>query len=449
VLCLRRLIVRSIRVFAAFVGGCGFCLAGCENTPAPPSSSTKAAVTAPPTPTATEVRVEAGPDAPKKAQAALIYAKPGDSIVFGEGRFEFRSTLSLDTSGVTVKGQGPAKTILSFKEQGQGTGGEGLLITSKSDVTLSGLAVEDPKGDGIKANGTNRLVVRDVRVEWTGGPKETNGGYGIYPVLCTDVVIEGCNVQGASDAGIYVGQSRNIVVRRNIVEKNVAGIEIENSTHADVYDNVATNNSGGILVFTMPDLPTKDGRGCRVYQNKVFGNNHDNFAPKGNIVATVPPGTGVMIMANDEVEVFDNTIENNQTGGLSIVSYLLSGKPLKDEKYDPYCESIHIHNNVFKGNGTKPSGAIGDMLTKALGSPLPDILYDGDADPKKLVDGKLPANLAIHIHDNGEAGFVNFDAPALAAAAGGSGKAPKIDRDLKAYAGVLPNLEPVAIKGLE
>ena len=132
-------------------------------------------------------------------------------------------------------------------------------------------------------------------------------------MLCTDVVIEGCKVAGASDAGIYVGQSKNIIVRRNTVEKNVAGIEIENSTQADVYENLATDNSGGILVFTMPDLPTKDGRLCRVFNNKVLANNHDNFAPKGNIVATVPPGTGIMIMANDQVEVFDNTIEKNQT----------------------------------------------------------------------------------------------------------------------------------------
>jgi parallel beta-helix repeat protein len=443
--------VRSIRSFVTFVAGSMLYLSGCENpsTPSPsPPGPAKTSTDAREARAVDGVRIEAGPDAAKQIQAAFINAKPGATITLGEGRFEFRSTLSLDVSKVLVQGQGPSKTILSFKDQGQGTGGEGILITSKEDVTLSSLAVEDPKGDGIKAKDTNRLVLRDIRVEWTGGPKETNGGYGIYPVLCTDVVIEGCNVQGASDAGIYVGQSKNIIVRRNHVEKNVAGIEIENSTHADVHDNVATDNSGGILVFTMPDLPTKEGRICRVYHNKVFANNHDNFAPKGNIVATVPPGTGIMIMANDEVEVFDNTIENNQTGGLSIVSYLISGKPIKDDKYDPYCEAIHIHNNTFKGNGTKPAGAIGEILSKALGAPLPDILYDGDADPKKLVDGKLPANLAIHIHDNGEAGFVNFDAPALAAAAEG-GKAPKIVRDVKAYAGALPTLEPVSIKGLE
>ena len=55
------------------------------------------------------------------------------------------------------------------------------------------------------------------------------------------------------------------------------------------------------------------------------------------------------------------------------------------------------------------------MLSKVLGATLPDILYDGIVDPKKQVDGKLPDALGIHIHDNGDAGFVNFDAPALAA----------------------------------
>ena len=395
------------------------------------------------------IRIEAGPDAPKRAQAAMINAKPGDVVEFGTGRFDFRATLSLDVSHVTVRGQGADKTILSFKDQGQGTGGEGLLLTSKDDVTLLDLAIEDAKGDGIKAQGTKKIALRKVRAEWTGGPKETNGGYGIYPVLCTDVLIENCKVIGASDAGIYVGQSQNIVVRNNTVEKNVAGIEIENSTRADVYDNLATDNSGGILVFTMPDLPTKDGRLCRVFHNKVLANNHDNFAPKGNIVATVPPGTGIMIMANDQVEVFENTIEENQTSGLSVVSYLITEKPIADEKYDPFCEAIYVHNNQFSRNGSKPSGSIGEMLVKALGSPLPDILYDGIVDPKKQVDGKLPETLAVRIRDNGKAGFANFDALALKASAAGNGTTPNIVRDLKGYEGALPALEPVSLEGLK
>jgi parallel beta-helix repeat protein len=436
--------VRVLKISVAALWGGALLLAGCSEQPSelivdPPQVQASA----------TKTKIDAGPDAGKRIQTALINAKSGDVIELGEGRFDLKSTLSLDVSGVSIRGQGPDKTILSFKDQGQGTGGEGLLITSKNDVALENFAVEDARGDGIKANGTTKIAFRKIRTEWTGGPKETNGGYGIYPVLCKSVVIEDCKVSGASDAGIYVGQSEDIVVRRNTVEKNVAGIEIENSTRADVYDNLATDNSGGILVFTMPDLPTKEGKICRVYHNKVIANNHDNFAPKGNIVATVPPGTGVMIMANKEVEVFENTIDKNQTAGLSIVSYLLTEKPLADEKYDPFCDSIYIHNNQFSDNGGKPSGAFGEKLAKAMGSPLPDILYDGIVDPKKQVDGKLPEALAIRIKDNGKAGFANFDAMGLKAVAEGKAKEPSIVRDLKAHEGSRPALAPVSIEGLK
>ena len=230
----------------------------------------------------------------------------------------------------------------------------------------------------------------------------------------------------------------------------MAGIEIENSTRADVYDNLATDNSGGILVFTMPDLPKKDGRHCRVYHNTVFANNHENFAPKGNIVATVPPGTGIMIMANDQVEVFDNTIENNQTAGLSIVSYLITDKPLKDDKYDPFCESIHIHDNRFKGNGTKPAGAIGELLSKVLGSPLPDILYDGDRRPQEA-GRRQAARQPGDPHPRQRQGRLRQlrRARAKRPRTASGGKAPKIVRDLKAYDGALPALEPVSIEGLK
>jgi parallel beta-helix repeat protein len=431
--------VRKLAISAATYLGIALCAAGCTQVPIPESNPRAVDV----------IRIDAGPDAAKQAQAALINAKPGQIIEFAPGRFDFGSTLSLDVSRITLRGQGADKTMLAFKNQGAGTGAEGLLITSKQDVTLQDLAVEDARGDGVKVQGTQRLVLRNVRVEWTGGPKETNGGYGLYPVLCSDVLIENCRVEGASDAGIYVGQSQNIVVRRNTVQKNVAGIEIENSTRADVYDNLATDNSGGILIFTMPDLPTKEGRHCRVFQNRVLANNHDNFAPKGNIVATVPPGTGVMIMANRQVEVFDNKIAQNQTSGLSVVSYLLTEKPITDDKYDPFCEAIDVHDNDFSANGAKPSGPLGEMLAKALGTPLPDILYDGIKDPKKQSSGKPAEEEVLRIRHNGNAGFANFDAVALKASAAGKGKAPNIVRDIAAYAGEQPPLAPVSFEGLK
>src|SRR5205085_5350276 len=136
----------------------------------------------------------------------------------------------------------------------------------------------------------------------TNGADAKNGGYGLYPVQCTKVLIERCEVSGASDAGIYVGQSKSIIIRNSKAFENVAGIEIENSLYADVYDNEAFLNIGGILVFDLPDLTQKEGGFVRIFKNNIHDNNHANFAPKGNIVGKVPLGTGLMILATRNVE---------------------------------------------------------------------------------------------------------------------------------------------------
>ena len=238
--------------------------------------------------------ISAGPNFEKDLQTALIEAKPGSLIELPEGRFNIIGTLSLTVPNVIVRGKGIGKTVLSYKNQK--TGAAGILATG-NNFTLEDVSIEDTKGDGVKINNADGVTIRRVRVEWTGGPNEKNGSYGIYPVQCKNVLIEDSASIGAADAGIYVGQSRNIIVRRNRAEYNVAGIEIENSDGADVYENVATNNAGGLLVFGLPDLPVQGSRNTRVFNNQVYANNTQNFAPKGNMVAKVPTGTGVLVLA--------------------------------------------------------------------------------------------------------------------------------------------------------
>lgn len=190
------------------------------------------------------------PDANEKLQEALILAQPGDVVELGAGVWKLTDGLSLDVANVTVRGAGTGEggSILDFS--GQQGAGEGLLVTS-DDVLLTNFAVLNTKGDGIKSKGADRIVYHKLRVEWTAGPKATNGAYGIYPVESTDVLVDSVYVRGASDAGIYVGQSKNIIVRESVATENVAGIEIENSYDADVHDNIANRNTGGILVFDL------------------------------------------------------------------------------------------------------------------------------------------------------------------------------------------------------
>ncbi len=77
-----------------------------------------------------------------------------------------------------------------------------------------------------------------------------------YVMTCR---IENCYAEGASDAGIYVGQTNKAVVKKCKAYKNVAGCEIENTTNAEVFDNEFYGNTSGFLIFDLPDLSSGAG----------------------------------------------------------------------------------------------------------------------------------------------------------------------------------------------
>lgn len=369
---------------------------------------------------AKDITVAPGSGAQERLQEALILAQPGDVVMLSQGRFDLTDGLSLDVPGVTVKGAGPDKSVLSFK--GQLAAGEGLLVTS-DNVVLRDFAVEDSRGDAIKSKGADNIVYHNIRVEWTGGPKETNGAYGIYPVESENVLIDSVLVIGASDAGIYVGQSRNIIVRDSIARFNVAGIEIENSFNADVHDNVATKNTGGILVFDLPNLPQQGGHNVRVFDNVVVENDTPNFAPKGNIVASVPTGTGVMVMANREIEIFDNVFEGNGSSNIMIIGYR---QKFEDAKYQPMVRNVRISDNAHGKTGFAPKFTGGEMLAAAFGGSVPPIIWDGVGGAEAQVyssDDAPVLNLGLARSDQP----IETAQPALAKLAGDAApKLPKI-----------------------
>lgn len=317
------------------------------------------------------LRVNPGPDAQERLQTALLDAKSGDIVEIGEGRFDLTDGLSLDVPGVTVRGMGADRSILSFK--GQKSAGEGLLVTS-NDVVLRDFAVEDSRGDAVKSKGVSRIVFANLRVAWTGGPKSTNGAYGIYPVSSTDVLIDNVRVSGASDAGIYVGQSKNIIVRNSRATGNVAGIEIENSFNADVYSNISMHNTGGILIFDLPNLPQKGGNSIRVFSNRVERNDTPNFAPPGAVVGQVPVGTGVMVMANSNVHVFGNILGDNATANVFVVAYK---QKFTDPDYNPRVKNIVIRDNQHGRAGWAPGFIGGKELAAAMGGSIAPIFWDG------------------------------------------------------------------------
>ena len=332
-----------------------------------------------------ELIINAGPNAHERIQEALILIEEGDTLIIKSGYYNFEDGLSLDVDNVTVRGEGVENTILDFKNQKSGA--QGLLVTSDK-VTLSDFSILDAKGDALKVIGAKGINMINLKTEWTGGPKSTNGAYGFYPVESEDVLIDGCIAIGASDAGIYVGQSRNIIVRNSIAQYNVAGIEIENSYYADVYNNLASHNTGGILIFDLPDLPQQGGHHIRVFNNKSINNDTDNFAPEGNIVGEVPRGTGIIVMANSQVEIFNNEMSGNGTVNLSIVSY---GDETDDPNYYPHPRKIQVHNNTYGPSGFDPDIQTGDLaklLYEISDGNMPDIFWDGVLPTPQIIFGQ-------------------------------------------------------------
>lgn len=375
--------------------------------------------------------LSAQPDIEKKIQTQLILAEDGDVVTLPAGTITLTNTLWLDEKRrVVVKGAGEDKTILSFKNQTQGA--EGFKVTNSSEITLKDFTIEDAKGDIIKTQQVSGLILQNITARWTGKPKKTNGSYALYPVQCSRVIIDHCTAIGASDAGIYVGQSDSVWVRNCKAFHNVAGIEIENTTNAWVYDNQAYNNTGGILIFDLPDLPKKRGGHVRVYRNVVTKNNLRNFAPKGNIVGKVPPGTGIMVLATHDVEIYNNTILDNKTASTAVISYYITENPIKDKAYIPYPSGISIHDNKYSAGKRMPTwkNKMGFLFWLKFGRRVPNVLYDGIQNPDYLnPDGSVRPEHRICVRNNINGTFANLKA---------NKKFKGISRDLKPYDCTIP-----------
>jgi parallel beta-helix repeat protein len=345
-------------------------------------------------------RVKPSSDDQTTVQTALINAASGDVICFDDGIYKFNDELSLTIPNVTLKGTFDGQgAILDFAGQ---TGGAKSIAVTADGFTVENLHLKNSPGDGIDVTGVSNVTFRNVLVSWDAGSVTANGAYGIFPVGCDHVIIENCEVTGASDAGIYVGQSNHVIVRNNKAHGNVAGIEFENTQDCEGYGNEAYDNAGGILVFNLPDLPIKDGRRCLIHDNQSHDNNRENFAKGGTIVASVPAGTGMIIMSADEIQVKNNQIHDNASTGVAVASYDSLPFMTMDASYDHFPETIYIHDNVFMHNGYDPM----NILTLPGVSPLEDIVWDGRTDPNKdNTDGHL--NLCIQ--NNGAATFRNID----------------------------------------
>ncbi|WP_240954000.1 parallel beta-helix domain-containing protein [Solimonas marina] len=369
-------------------------------------------------------QIAAGPDATSEMVAAMVQAAPGDVIEFGCGYFELNSSLQLtNTEDVLIRGCGRDKTVLSFKNN---NAPEGILAVSVHGVTVQDLTVLDTGGNGIEFRGVDHGTIQRVRTMWSsGGGRESatpitadnafannaavlnvactdpatqdpddpqnilgdtsspdytvsklSGRYGIYPVSSENILIEDSVSIGASDAGIYVGQTNTAIIRNSHALYNVFGFEIENVRGGEYDSNIAECNTGGFLIYDLDNLRQYGDRSV-MHGNTARMNNTYNFT-SGGIVGNVPSGSGMITLAYDRIDIYDNTFEDNNTAGIIHTSYEIfpqgAGRP-SEHRIDWYTEGLHIFRNTFKNNGNQlPLPTLQNIASEDVAKLLPAIV---------------------------------------------------------------------------
>ncbi len=295
-------------------------------------------------------------------QDAVAAATPGTTIKVMPGIY--KETVYIDKDNITLSGvieQGKYPVL-----EGEGKRNDAVLY-SGNGVTVENFYITHYKGNGVMGQAGNNFIIRNNIVVDT-------GVYGIFPQLGKNGIVSHNVLSGIEDAAIYVGMSDHVDVVYNEVFDSVAGIEIENSRHALVEGNYVHNNTGGILAFITPGLPIKTCGDVLFRNNFVIENNHENFAIPGSLVSNVPQGTGMLVMACDDVVIEGNMILGNDSVGIVFTDFSLASNTANDPDADPMPNRPKILNNIMRDNGGNPSPAVRAVLATMLQTTGPDII---------------------------------------------------------------------------
>jgi len=274
----------------------------------------------------------------------------------------YHETVTVDFDDIELVGtlQNGERPVLDGKNQMN----DGVLA-SGNNFTISGFEIRNYKGNGVVVNKANNATFRNLVCHNT-------GKYGIYPVLCNGVTAESCVVSDVWDAGVYAGQCRDVVIQNCESYRNTIGIETENCINVLMANNSAHNNSLGLLVVLLPDLPTTEARNARVINNRVLDNNYPNLSPPNNTVNLVEPGLGIVVNAADNTEVTRNEVRGNNSYGIAMYALTDVFPPEHKLNVEPNPDGNYIHGNRLQDNGAKVSKRMKD-----IGAPGGDLFWSG------------------------------------------------------------------------
>ncbi len=296
-------------------------------------------------------------------QSAVDRCRPGDRIEVLPGTYKEAVVVDLDNielAGIVADGERPLL-------DGENKLNDAVMV-SGHNFTISGFEMRNYTGNGVVVNKAKNVTFRDLVAHNT-------GKYAVYPVECDGVLVEHCVASGDWDAAIYAGQCKDVVVQNCESYNNTIGIEAENCVNVLFANNSTHENSLGILVVLLPNLPSKVATNARVINNRVLNNNYPNLSPPGNIVNLVRPGVGIAINAADNSEITRNEISGHNNYGIAM--YGLADVLPDATKLDvePNPDGNFIHDNTLAKNGEDPAKI--DERFKKFSAPGGDLFWSG------------------------------------------------------------------------
>lgn len=254
----------------------------------------------------------------------LATLEDGDSIDLPAGTFHFSRTLNVVAKNIFIRGAGKEKTKLIFSQQK--VGAQAILVRGW-DIHLKGFSLFSPAGDGLVVRNSARVSLEHIHVDMNRADSSTSGAYGFYPVRSQHITMQNLSSTGASDAGIYLGQSKFAVIRDCEAYSNVTGINIENSIQVSVENNHVHNNAIGIFMTSLPDMIYPSSKDVYFIDNIIKDNNDRNFSTKGTLIHEIKPGIGLLLIATQNAYLAKNTIQEHKRKDALITDYQYLNRP--------------------------------------------------------------------------------------------------------------------------
>jgi nitrous oxidase accessory protein NosD len=330
-------------------------------------------------------------------QQAVDEASPGDRIVVRAGTYHetaapyavqiTKNGIRLIAAGRVVLEQASGQTAgiwVSPPDSLHPTDVEqppcGISGARLANIEIRGFTVQ-----GFSGYGMYLACVDGFRI--VGNTARRNDTYAIFPVRSSHGrMTHNVGESTLTDACLYVGQDDHITVDHNEAMDCQIGLQIENSTHVRMRDNVATGNTAGMIVDVLNGRQVTVVSDNVVSGNRFVDNNRPNSAPEGEDTHDIQPGIGLIIDGAQRTTVSDNIFRDNRLAGLAIVPFCLdrpqacSAGPPPDIEPDPGGNRVvhnRFHGNALdviflpgKGQGNCFARNVPRTLT-ASGGPLP------------------------------------------------------------------------------